>query len=138
MRDLWLSLHASFGFGIDRFSCSLQADSSTGHAQQEHETRHGSMSRTRWAIDGPEGIASSWTGVSSHQTTTVLRCCAIWYARRWGDTCTSTTVVVNHMIIPKSCTSMREWSRTPTKPRTGSHTAFTGVEWVSSSRDTPF
>ncbi|KIJ64840.1 hypothetical protein HYDPIDRAFT_40028 [Hydnomerulius pinastri MD-312] len=25
-----------------------------GHAQQEHETRHGSMSHTRWAIDGPE------------------------------------------------------------------------------------
>ncbi|KAF9231472.1 hypothetical protein BU15DRAFT_68308 [Melanogaster broomeanus] len=25
-----------------------------GHAQQEHETRHGSMSQTRWAIDGPE------------------------------------------------------------------------------------
>ncbi|KAF8840150.1 hypothetical protein BDN67DRAFT_904164 [Paxillus ammoniavirescens] len=24
-----------------------------GHAQQEHETRHGSMSKTRWSIDGP-------------------------------------------------------------------------------------
>ncbi|KAI6020260.1 hypothetical protein BKA83DRAFT_674992 [Pisolithus microcarpus] len=29
-----------------------------GHPQQEHETRHGSMSRTRWTIDGPdEGAA---------------------------------------------------------------------------------
>ena len=34
---------------------SLHANSSLGHAQQEHDTRHGSMSRTRWAIDGPEG-----------------------------------------------------------------------------------
>ena len=55
MRNLRLSLHASFGFGVDRFSCSLHTNSNSGHAQQEHETRHGSMSRTRWAIDGPEG-----------------------------------------------------------------------------------
>ncbi|KAF7309973.1 VWFA domain-containing protein [Mycena indigotica] len=26
-----------------------------GHPQQEHETRHGSMSRTQWAVDGPDG-----------------------------------------------------------------------------------
>src|SRR6267154_887574 len=25
-----------------------------GHTQQEHETSHGSMTQTRWAIDGPE------------------------------------------------------------------------------------
>ena len=55
MRDLWLPLHTSFGFVVDPFLCSLWAYASTGHAQQEHETRHGSMSRTRWAIDGPEG-----------------------------------------------------------------------------------
>ena len=55
MRDLWLPLHTSFGFVVDRLLCSLWADAITGHAQQEHETRHGSMSRTRWAIDGPEG-----------------------------------------------------------------------------------
>ncbi|KIK74646.1 hypothetical protein PAXRUDRAFT_175036, partial [Paxillus rubicundulus Ve08.2h10] len=28
-----------------------------GHPQQEHETRHGSMSRTRWAVDGPDDVA---------------------------------------------------------------------------------
>ncbi|KXN92377.1 hypothetical protein AN958_06995 [Leucoagaricus sp. SymC.cos] len=28
-----------------------------GHPQQEHETSHGSMSRTRWAVDGPDGSA---------------------------------------------------------------------------------
>ena len=36
-------------------SSSFQADSIPGHTQQEHETSHGSMSRTRWAVDGPEG-----------------------------------------------------------------------------------
>ncbi|KAI5994326.1 hypothetical protein EDD15DRAFT_2432753 [Pisolithus albus] len=29
-----------------------------GHPQQEHETRHGSMSRTRWAIDDPDDGAA--------------------------------------------------------------------------------
>ncbi|KAF9231331.1 hypothetical protein BU15DRAFT_68421 [Melanogaster broomeanus] len=28
-----------------------------GHPQQEHETRHGSMSRTRWTVDGPDDVA---------------------------------------------------------------------------------
>ena len=28
-----------------------------GHPQQEHETRHGSMSRTRWTVDGPDDTA---------------------------------------------------------------------------------
>ncbi|KAG1889124.1 hypothetical protein F4604DRAFT_1673832 [Suillus subluteus] len=27
---------------------------SVGHPQQEHETRHGSMSSSRWAVDGPD------------------------------------------------------------------------------------
>ncbi|KAF8552259.1 hypothetical protein OG21DRAFT_1416462 [Imleria badia] len=27
-----------------------------GHPQQEHETRHGSMSRTRWTMDGPDDL----------------------------------------------------------------------------------
>ncbi|KAI0796932.1 hypothetical protein C8Q75DRAFT_796662 [Abortiporus biennis] len=26
-----------------------------GHTQQEHDTRHGSMSKTRWAVEGPAG-----------------------------------------------------------------------------------
>ncbi|KAL4249106.1 hypothetical protein ABKN59_005757 [Abortiporus biennis] len=26
-----------------------------GHSQQEHDTSHGSMSRTRWVVEGPEG-----------------------------------------------------------------------------------
>jgi hypothetical protein len=41
--------------GIVYLSLSFQADSISGHTQQEHETSHGSMSRTRWAVDGPEG-----------------------------------------------------------------------------------
>ena len=28
----------------------------TGHPQREHETRHGSMSRTRWTVDGPDNV----------------------------------------------------------------------------------
>ncbi|KIJ13989.1 hypothetical protein PAXINDRAFT_100354 [Paxillus involutus ATCC 200175] len=28
-----------------------------GHPQQEHETRHGSMSRTRWTVDGPDDVS---------------------------------------------------------------------------------
>jgi hypothetical protein len=55
MRDLWLSLHASLGSGIFRLSSPSQAYPSSGHTRQEHDTRHGSMSRTRWAVDGPEG-----------------------------------------------------------------------------------
>ncbi|KAF8122287.1 hypothetical protein EV363DRAFT_1555266 [Boletus edulis] len=27
-----------------------------GHPQQEHETRHGSMARTRWTVDGPDDV----------------------------------------------------------------------------------
>ena len=27
----------------------------TGHPQPEHSTNHGSMSRTRWVVDGPDG-----------------------------------------------------------------------------------
>ena len=27
-----------------------------GHPQQEHETRHGSMSRTHWTVDGPDDV----------------------------------------------------------------------------------
>ncbi len=38
------------------------AESSLGHPQQEHETRHGSMSRTRWAIDGPDGTSLELEG----------------------------------------------------------------------------
>ena len=55
MRELWLYLHASFRSGIFRSSSPSQAYPSSGHPQQEHDTRHGSMSRTRWAVDGPEG-----------------------------------------------------------------------------------
>ena len=28
-----------------------------GHPQKEHETRHGSMSQTRWTVDGPDDTA---------------------------------------------------------------------------------
>ncbi|SJL03909.1 uncharacterized protein ARMOST_07266 [Armillaria ostoyae] len=33
-----------------------------GHVQQEHETSHGSMSKTRWAVDGPAGTSIEING----------------------------------------------------------------------------
>ncbi|KAI6101018.1 hypothetical protein EDD16DRAFT_1495813, partial [Pisolithus croceorrhizus] len=35
-------------------SCGYFCTLPRGHPQQEHETLHGSMSRTRWTIDGPD------------------------------------------------------------------------------------
>ncbi|KAH7882014.1 hypothetical protein F5I97DRAFT_1939518 [Phlebopus sp. FC_14] len=39
-------------------SCSYFCTLPLGHSQKEHDTRHGSMTRARWSIDGPddEGI----------------------------------------------------------------------------------
>ena len=79
--------------------------------------------------------ALSWTDVNSHRTMMALPCCATWYAHRWGGTCTSTTVAVNRTIIQKYYISPREWSRTPTKRKTRSRTAFTGAAWVSLFHD---
>ena len=33
-----------------------------GHPQQEHETSHGSMTQTRWAVDGPDGTSLELAG----------------------------------------------------------------------------
>lgn len=33
-----------------------------GHSQKEHETHHGSMSKTRWAVDGPDGTILDLNG----------------------------------------------------------------------------
>ncbi|EIW81359.1 hypothetical protein CONPUDRAFT_165526 [Coniophora puteana RWD-64-598 SS2] len=37
--------------------CGYFCTQPLGHPQKEHETRHGSMSKTRWAIDGDDGDA---------------------------------------------------------------------------------
>ncbi|KAF8548559.1 hypothetical protein OG21DRAFT_1422875 [Imleria badia] len=37
-------------------NCGYFCTLSLGHPQQEHETRHGSMSRTRWTVDGPDDV----------------------------------------------------------------------------------
>src|SRR6266702_990441 len=132
MRDLWQFLHTSFGFGLYLLLRSKLTriqdilNKSTKPATGLCHVRDGLLKARR-------GIALSWTDVNSHRTIMALPCYAIWYARRWGDTCTSTTVAVNQMIIPKSYTLTRECSRTLTKRKTGSHTAFTGAAWVSSS-----
>ncbi|KAI9511011.1 hypothetical protein F5148DRAFT_1274479 [Russula earlei] len=38
-------------------NCSYFCTLPLGHAQQEHETSHGSMTQTRWAVDGPDGTS---------------------------------------------------------------------------------
>ncbi|TFY78519.1 hypothetical protein EWM64_g5492, partial [Hericium alpestre] len=43
-------------------SCGYFCTLPLGHTQQEHETRHGSMSQTRWAIDGPDGTVVELEG----------------------------------------------------------------------------
>ncbi|KAI9460718.1 hypothetical protein F5148DRAFT_1377366 [Russula earlei] len=43
-------------------TCGYLCTHPLGHPQQEHETRHGSMSRTRWAIDGPDGTSLELEG----------------------------------------------------------------------------
>ena len=49
VRD-WLLRH--LGTMLKRVVVLLQ-----GHKQREHETSHGSMTQTRWAVDGPDGTS---------------------------------------------------------------------------------
>ncbi|KAG8215603.1 hypothetical protein J3R82DRAFT_7468 [Butyriboletus roseoflavus] len=37
-------------------NCNYFCTLPLGHPQQQHETRHGSMSRTRWTVDGPDDV----------------------------------------------------------------------------------
>ena len=57
MRELQLLLHATSGYVAGTASpfCRVLT-TCQGHPQQEHETRHGSMSRTRWTVDGPDDV----------------------------------------------------------------------------------
>jgi hypothetical protein len=43
-------------------SCGYFCTLPLGHPQQEHDTRHGSMSQTRWAINGPEDASFELEG----------------------------------------------------------------------------
>ncbi|KAF8216813.1 hypothetical protein K438DRAFT_1658303 [Mycena galopus ATCC 62051] len=43
-------------------SCGYFCTLPRGHSQQEHETSHGSMSKTQWAVDGPDGTALEING----------------------------------------------------------------------------
>ncbi|KAI0921705.1 hypothetical protein AcW2_006594 [Taiwanofungus camphoratus] len=43
-------------------SCGYFCTLERGHVQQEHDTLHGSMSKTQWAIDGPDGTALELDG----------------------------------------------------------------------------
>ncbi|KAI0292619.1 hypothetical protein B0F90DRAFT_1671124 [Multifurca ochricompacta] len=80
-----------------------------GHPQQEHETSHGSMSKTKWAIDGPDGTSLELGGhkFSSNDEGGPMLC------------------------NMKLCISRKELFQGLEYPRIGSLMAFTGVEWVS-------
>ncbi|KAI0052043.1 hypothetical protein FA95DRAFT_1618925 [Auriscalpium vulgare] len=43
-------------------SCGYYCTLPLGHSQLEHETRHGSMSNTRWAVVGPDGTSLELNG----------------------------------------------------------------------------
>ncbi|KAK0239015.1 hypothetical protein EDD85DRAFT_527825 [Armillaria nabsnona] len=43
-------------------NCGYYCTLPLGHVQQEHETSHGSMSRTLWAVDGPPGTSIEING----------------------------------------------------------------------------
>ena len=57
MRGLRLLLHATSGYvaGTALPFCRVLT-TCQGHPQQEHETCHGTMSRTRWTVDGPDDV----------------------------------------------------------------------------------
>ncbi|KAH9022041.1 hypothetical protein EDB84DRAFT_1670488 [Lactarius hengduanensis] len=38
-------------------NCNYYCTSPLGHNQREHETSHGSMTQTHWAVDGPDGTS---------------------------------------------------------------------------------
>jgi hypothetical protein len=132
MRDLWLSVHASFGSGIVCLSFSSRLTRVQGTPNKSMKLAMGPCRGHDGLLMVPRGVASTWVDVNSHRTMMALRCCATWYARRWGGTCTLTTVVATFMIIRKCFISMRGSFQTPTKRKTGSHIAFIGVGWVSS------
>lgn len=56
----------------------------SGHSQREHSTSHGSMSKTKWAVDGPSGTIFELDGHISGRMMMVHRCSAIYSAAIWG------------------------------------------------------
>ncbi|KAG2340542.1 hypothetical protein BDR05DRAFT_937722 [Suillus weaverae] len=56
--------------------CGYYCTLPLGHPQQEHETRHGSMSSSRWAVDGPDdtGLEVEGRRFSSNDEGTPMMC----------------------------------------------------------------
>ncbi|KAG1809706.1 uncharacterized protein BJ212DRAFT_1448752 [Suillus subaureus] len=59
-----------------RERCHSSQTVAPGHPQQEHETRHGSMSSSRWAVDGPDdtGLEVEGRRFSSNDEGTPMMC----------------------------------------------------------------
>ena len=56
MRELWVFLYSTTRYGGSHRCVDMMIYHFTGHPQQEHETRHGSMSHTR-TVNGPDHTA---------------------------------------------------------------------------------
>ncbi|EIN14302.1 hypothetical protein PUNSTDRAFT_41556 [Punctularia strigosozonata HHB-11173 SS5] len=99
----------------------------SGHTQQEHETSHGSMSRTRWTIDGQDGAAVELDGRKFGRSDEV-----------WVAMFTLITVAldpVNVALAQNYSTSQRRCFRILAKPKTGLVIASFGGAWVSKVHD---
>ena len=93
MRELWVFLYSTTRYGGSHRCVDMMIYHFTGHPQQEHETRHGSMSHT-WTVNGPDHTARcSSKAEGSSQTTRVSQWRAICFVKHWIVTHTSTTVV---------------------------------------------
>lgn len=62
MRELWVLLYSAPRYHKFSAVCTLMTQCVLGHIQTVHETSHGSMSRTRWAVDGPDGTTLELRG----------------------------------------------------------------------------
>lgn len=62
MWKLWILLHSTIR-QVSKYKQELCGwRFNLGHSQQEHETSHGSMSHTRWAVDGADGTSLELRG----------------------------------------------------------------------------
>ena len=57
MRELQAFLYSATRYGNSCRRVDVVIYRFTGHPQQVHETRHGSIPHTRWSVDGPDNTA---------------------------------------------------------------------------------
>ena len=64
VRELRIHLHATPGYVVQYQPPYVinHLLHGIGHPQREHETSHGSMSKTQWTVDGPDGTVVELDG----------------------------------------------------------------------------